>query len=535
MANHDLQERLARQVADYGYGALNSVAPTEFKDRVGHDTSFINAARKAVVKSLQPDALLSMGQIKAIVLYAWRQKAVLHGNEKKELVHVKARIPEIDIVPPPRALPIDNDRDDAKADWPAIDAHDTFIAQDISLELPQPGAIISVKYGNYRQRRDPVYEALIAQPQTPGEIASSPGKAFEKADCETGYSKHDLSDLHQKMEPKPAPVAKPSTDDSPYVGYMVDHHNYGGYYKEGETVNNEIEKRFVFQKPNNYDWVKRLVDKGVNYLNYQIHGSSATVGSLSKTLNYNGLAPAQQLDSYYMKYTEALTGLKTPQEMLKVQEVGQGINPEFQVHAWGHSGIGSFGANPKSLVTMPDSSFQEPLTLKQVEHNATTEAHTVAGVFEVFDGKIENYHWHYGMRAWISLNTEFNEVAVKNFVREFKLKLPGVKLWFSGLHDLFPATENSVLDLFDFLEPRGYEVDLEEAYRKDAKFYYRRLQGGKLVSWQVPDDSEEKEKEIINWSANIGGVSFYPLTGVMWDQEKFIRIKNLRQNFNKTQ
>lgn len=571
MANHDLQERLARQVADYGYGALNSVAPTEFKDKVGHDTSFVTAARKAVVKSLQPDALVNLSQIKAIVLFAWRQKAVLHGNEKKELVHVKARIPEIDIVPPPRALPIDNDRDDVKADWPSISAHDTFVAQDASLELPQPGAIISVKYGNYRQRRDPVYEALIAQPQTPGDIASSPGKAFEKADCETGYSKQDLSDLHQKMEPKPAPATEPPTGDLPIVGFMVDQETYKGYYEVATTgpggTGASEPTSAVFQKPKNYDWVKKLVENGVNYLSYRIHGPAASAESLGLTSTQRG-----DTNPYYMKYTKDLTGLETTAEMLKVLEEGKKTNPEFEVHAWGDSGIGAYSNDSDAQAHRFNSYYKSPVSLEDAQFNAIKEANTVAKVFKNFEGKIANYHWHYnhlGIRHGQRRNTlmprdegapelfpqaqisdellQWNGEVTKSFISAFREKAPEVKIWFAGYFETLPS---DVLNLFDYFQPSSLVPEIEKHFEVEYSeniLKHTGLNGGKEVHWIVAgipwQGSKTADEQILKYAPNIKGVSFYTLSSLMWqsypeaghDEDIFARIKNFRQNFVNTQ
>ena len=126
MANRTLQERLAGQVSNLNFGDLNSVSISEFKPKIDHDTDVLRASRDNIVRSLKDNILLEVGQIKAVVLYAWHEEVVLHGNEKKQVVHVIARIPELDMVPPPRSLPIDNNPNDT-VDWVSIKAHDTFL------------------------------------------------------------------------------------------------------------------------------------------------------------------------------------------------------------------------------------------------------------------------------------------------------------------------------------------------------------------------------------------------------------------------
>jgi len=178
MVSTDLGRRLAEQLAELTHGQLNSVESTELGAKVNNDTTFFGAAKRAIASSSRSDVIKSLGHpIKAVVLYAWKEKVELHGGEIVEKLHVKARIPELDIVPLPRALPIDNNPGDEDADWGTINLHTTFVSQESVLKVPKPGDIVGVDFGNREQLYDPIYYKIISRNiAAPG--SPSPKKAF---------------------------------------------------------------------------------------------------------------------------------------------------------------------------------------------------------------------------------------------------------------------------------------------------------------------------------------------------------------------
>ena len=178
MASTDLGRELAKQVAELTHGQLNSVDSSELGTKINNDTTFFGAAKSAIVSSNRSDVIKGLGHpIKAVVLYAWKEKVELHGGEFVEKLHVKARIPELDIVPLPRALPIDNNPTDEDADWGTINLHTTFVSQENVLKVPKPGDIVGVDFGNREQLYDPIYYKIISRNIAPPS-SPSPKKAF---------------------------------------------------------------------------------------------------------------------------------------------------------------------------------------------------------------------------------------------------------------------------------------------------------------------------------------------------------------------
>jgi len=134
------------------------------------------------------------------VLYAWKEKVELHGGEIVDKLHVKARIPELDIVPLPRSLPIDNNPGDKDADWSAINLHTTFISQQTwaPLKVPKPGDIVGVDFGNREQLYDPAYYKIISRNIAPP-TSPSPKRAFQK---KTSSERSTISEVVNR-DPKP--------------------------------------------------------------------------------------------------------------------------------------------------------------------------------------------------------------------------------------------------------------------------------------------------------------------------------------------
>ena len=142
--------------------ALESAAPT--LDPGG--SKFMQILNNTVVDSYNTDCLSGQVVFKAEVLYAWQEPGpskvgyLAMFPELINMVHIKARIPELDSFPIPKALPLANDPADQNADWAAINRYRTYPASDTLVSaygLPQPGQIIHVGFETINPYHGPLY------------------------------------------------------------------------------------------------------------------------------------------------------------------------------------------------------------------------------------------------------------------------------------------------------------------------------------------------------------------------------------------
>ena len=151
----------------FPYGTLNPWALAENRKAIDRNFSgdFISLLRGSTVGGLDHDIFADQYIFKAEVLYAWQQGPSKVGSSAsalglENLVHVKARIPELHNLPLPTALPAGGDPNDEAADWIRINAYPTFVSMDTLVSqfgIPQPGQIVYVGFECKNPFRGPLY------------------------------------------------------------------------------------------------------------------------------------------------------------------------------------------------------------------------------------------------------------------------------------------------------------------------------------------------------------------------------------------
>jgi len=134
------------------YGERNPIK----KKRVGEALHGSTISASRILQDMMLDktneyALEGQRYYKGEVLYAY--------TDAQGAVHVKARIPEINILPLPTSLPEANDSK-ADADWATISLYPTFVAfnaQVSQMGLPSPGEIVYLDYEHVLTFDGPLY------------------------------------------------------------------------------------------------------------------------------------------------------------------------------------------------------------------------------------------------------------------------------------------------------------------------------------------------------------------------------------------
>jgi|2_EtaG_2_1085320.scaffolds.fasta_scaffold13600_2 hypothetical protein len=538
---------LARQIASYAYGDLNPMVKSEFGMKYNELTTYQTVQLKRAYHSTESSVAGSgQGGMKALVLYAWKEKVYLSSGPQMR-VHVKAVIPEQNDVPLPSALATDNDPHDKCADWSIINLYPTFIAENEDLPLPKPADIIKVDFGNRSQHRDPVYLSLISSTVLINEDNLINRNKVGK-DCKDALNKDmDKVDDH-KTAPEtsigpapPAPKEKPPPDPNkkPFIGVYIP-----PYYKKYAKKNRET----GFWTP---DWIEKVANAGVNYVSFKLNGTTAAKNGTMIT------------DTY----TKDLTGRTVKEEIAHVLKVGQAINPEFEVHAWGQSGIQRHGSGK-----VEHGNIQRPRNEKEAQEMAIREAQAVGqrmntlGLSEYHFGPltsgVQGYPGHVGFsvnplpgRRTGENSMAINDYAVSTFSNELRKQVPGVRIWYNGFIECI--SQSVLMQYFDIVEPQSWPCNASAVRKKLDGKHVGAPDGRPMlpvameVSWTIPDGhrgtytgsrsstwSALKEK-ITEHKSRIYGVHIFNMTSQLhqsldgWPSIPDM-VKQLREVYNKT-
>ncbi len=453
MASKTPQELLAQQVASLSkHQSLNPVESSEFNQTFDSDSSFIGAARRAIIDNAKDDVFDYMGDIKAVVLHAWREDSTLLGYDKKVVVHVKARVPGLDFVPLPVGLPLNNDREDKLADWPAINRHDTFVAKEEYLPLPSPGDIIEVSFGNPNQRRDPVYLGILSKNKTPGSFGSPPSQNFHSGECKE--ERNESFDQETKPTETPeveVPETKPSKiepippDKTPKVGLYVGSTAHR-IYKESSSKHSG-----VFKRRKDYSWVLDVAKAGIDYLDYKVKGGTRT----------------------QIHYTKKMSGgREVPEEAVYVRDHARANGfPNFEVHFWNAPRYFK-GDSPHSV---KNSEFQKTILPRVIK-----DAEEMAEFINRAQGKILDFHWNVERHAYVSTGSNrktLNTIIATTWAQTFRsaCKYP-VRLWWNGFSPFIQSYDTEkVFAAFDIIQGQLWPG-------KHRLMDFLRAQGSKLPS-----------------------------------------------------
>ena len=126
-------------------GSLNPTNKSTFGQGLDRNlTSFMQNVKKQTIDHYSEDVLQDISRLKAVVLFAWKEMDPLID---REMVYVKARIPELDVIPFPTLLPAANNPQ-APADWSVINTHRTYVSENTQISdlgLPAPGQVVYVR------------------------------------------------------------------------------------------------------------------------------------------------------------------------------------------------------------------------------------------------------------------------------------------------------------------------------------------------------------------------------------------------------
>ena len=152
---------------EWAHGELNPWALQRAETTLDPgSTSFMRMLSNTVADSYNPDCLKGQIVFKAVVLYAWQELGpskigyLAMFPELVNMVHIRARIPELDSRPMPKELPLANNPADQNADWQAINQHRIYPAADTMVSaygLPQPGQIVYVGFETVNPFHGPLY------------------------------------------------------------------------------------------------------------------------------------------------------------------------------------------------------------------------------------------------------------------------------------------------------------------------------------------------------------------------------------------
>jgi len=163
-----------------GFGDLNPV--TKPHNQIAYDpsqSSVMGAMRSVLAKQYKVDSLKGIGTLKGIALRIdegsdnsgnnWL--AALPGFEKKPLLEIKVRIPELhSMLPDPSEY-----GNTSGPHQKIIDMYPSFIAVDeeVSEDKPAPGDIVLVDFGDKENMEQPLYLGKIAEGTTGGGAGGS--------------------------------------------------------------------------------------------------------------------------------------------------------------------------------------------------------------------------------------------------------------------------------------------------------------------------------------------------------------------------
>ena len=155
---------------NFGYGVLNPIQePDIFIEYEKGTTSGVDILKNLSEERYSVNTMQSIGQFKAVCLRvdglleevtdSWLPEFL--ENEKGEmLIAVKARIPEIhSFLPDP--FEIKKQENKIVVDQKIVDMHPTFIAVSDKIDVPVPGDIINVDFGNRVNMTDPKYYGVV--------------------------------------------------------------------------------------------------------------------------------------------------------------------------------------------------------------------------------------------------------------------------------------------------------------------------------------------------------------------------------------
>jgi hypothetical protein len=554
-----LGRQLARQAAADDWGDLNPVESSEFRGKI--NDSFLTATRDAIITSKKAKVFDNLGQrLHARVLYAWVEESSFMDSPKST-VFVKARIPEIDIIKTPSSLPVDNDPNDEEADWDAINLHTTFIGRDGTLPIPKPADIVYVDFGNRAFQRDPIYLGLASStllPENPSSLmapsAALPiGRSIEllkkKMDMAANRklffpNPYDIVDI--SPEPKMAPPLDP--EKSPVVGcYMASDWIWKGRYQK-DAMKAGRPLPFFWTT----DWIKKVVDAGINYLSFKLHGrAAARDGSVISD-----------------DYTKRLSGRTVREEIEHILTVAHARKSDFEIHGWGYSGAQAFGSGKKVY-----NLTQKPQDEHETIAMARTEAIAVAKKLNFLG--ITNYHWvaerdaFQGWPGWVGSEKNprpgsrssgaalaMNDLTAKVFSNELRKHVPGIRIWFSGFIECISPIV--LLDYFDVVEPRLEIASPNEIVKRVNGKHYGAPDGIFLVpnsmpvSWTIPggdwnssppEPGHEHEtwktikEKILEYRSQIYGINIFILTSQLHQSYNGYpsfkeQVRQIREGYN---
>ena len=126
-------------------GSLNPTNKSTFGQGLDRNhTSFMQNVKKQTIDHYSEDVLQDISRLKAVVLFAWKEMDPLID---REMVYVKSRIPELEVIPFPTLLPAANNPQ-APADWSVINTHRTYVSENTQISdlgLPAPGQVVYVR------------------------------------------------------------------------------------------------------------------------------------------------------------------------------------------------------------------------------------------------------------------------------------------------------------------------------------------------------------------------------------------------------
>jgi len=548
----NFQRQLARQVASYNYGDLNPVAKSELGTKYNESTTWMTAAKKAVQQAAQgPSAYAggAGGAIRALVLYAWEEKVTM-DSAPKIFVHIKAAIPELDMLPLPSALPTDNDPNDKCADWNIINMYSTFVAESPDLPLPKPADIIKVDFGNRTSFTDPIYLGLVSRTLLFCEDELANKNKLPTKDCLEAL-KRDMEKISETQTfhdgvpfsdtPEQKEAAPLDHNKAPVIGVYIP-----PYYKRYKKKNRET----GFWTP---DWIEIAANAGINYVGFKL----------------NGIAAARNGTVISDAYTKELTGRTVKEEIDHILRVAKAINPEFEVHGWGYSGAQRFGTGKKT-VTRTGATIQRPRNQTEAKRLAVREAQAVGKRMKALG--LTDYHWNaeasafqgYPGHAGFSGNPSgrrtgaasraMNDITAITFANELRKHVPQVRIWFNGMVEC--VSQSVLMEYFDVIEPMSWPCSASAFRRKLDGKHLSAPEGRPLlpvtmdVSWTIPDGHrgtytgnraaawEALKEKIMEHKARIYGVNIFNMTSQLhqslndWPSIPNM-VKQLRDGYNK--
>tara|TARA_Y100000034_G_scaffold93791_1_gene113563 strand:- start:2461 stop:4155 length:1695 start_codon:yes stop_codon:yes gene_type:complete len=563
MAEDSLGRHLARQVAALDYGDLSPVESSEFDGKFTEDSSFLKTAKDTIVKSKQANIFDSLGsRIPAAVLYAWKENSTFM-DAPKPTVYVIARIPEIDMCDPPSSLPVDNDPNDPEADWHAIDMHTTFVGRDEGLLVPKPTDIVYVDFGNRKQFRDPVYLGLASSTllaHNPSHLVATDAALPLRRSIKHINKKMKKATDRRLFFPAPSDVDKifpepklaPPLDlnKAPVIGcYVAADWIWKGKYQKGAVKAGRPLPFFWAE-----DWIKKVVDSGINYLSFKLHGrTAARDGSVISD-----------------DYTKKLSGRSVREEIKHILKVARAKKLDFEIHGWGDSGAQAFGTGKKVYnLTQKPQNKQEAIAM------AVTEARAVAKKLKFLG--LTNYHWsaeHDAFQDWPGwIGSEenprpgrrstdaaraMNDITAKVFSNELRKQVPGVRIWFNGFIECISPVV--LLDYFDVIEPKIEVASPDNITKKFDGKHYGAPDGVLLlpnympISWTIPagdwtsappEPGHEHntwktiKKKLLEYKSQIYGMNIFILTSQLHQSYNNYpsfkeQVRQLREGYNNT-